>query len=278
MKQIQSTINFFDLDGVLWETNSKIWIIDKENPVKPIIRLDKSESTNILMGIYFKDDLKIEYNGEEYFISQDIMNKIQRKKKLSIERLGLSWIEFYDSKYINNTKIKYLLNNIKHLRNENNYICILTGRAYQDRHAKILNSLRLSLLDIGIDIYKIYFVSKRFHFKHTEEISLNKSHILLEHMIGLKIEDGKFVPKKQDWYSEVHFYDDNKMNIDYANDIQVLFDRIMKKTDDELFTTIIDRVENNPIKLVTHLVTGNSVNRFSSSELYLTEPVRFPIK
>ena len=278
MKPIQDKINFFDLDGVLWESKSKIWIVDKEDTSKPILRLDKQESANILSGLYFKENLKIEYNGEEFFISQKLFNKIERKKKVSIERLGFSWIEFTDSKYINNTKIKFLLKNITHLRDKNNLIRILTGRAYQDRHAKILNSLRKSLLDIGIEIYKIYFVSKKFFFKHSEEISLNKSHVLLEHMLGIKIEDGKFIPKKQDWYSEVHFYDDNKMNIDYANDIQVLFDRIMKNTDDELFLTIIERIKNNKIKLVNHLVTGNEANRFYSSEVTLTEPIRFPIK
>jgi len=278
MKPIERTINFFDLDGVLWETNSKVWVIDKENPANPIIRLDKSEINNILSGAYFKQNQKIEYNGDDFYISQDIFNKINRKKKISIERIGLSWIEFYDADYINNTKVKYLLKNILHLRNKNDVICILTGRAYQDRHAKILNNLRLSMLDINLSIYKIYFVSKKFYFKHNDEVSLNKAHILLEHMLGIKIEDGAFIPKKQDWYNEVHFYDDDKMNIDYANDIQVLFDRIMKKTDDELFLTIIDRVNNNNITLVTKLVTNNETNRFYTKKISLTEPVRYPLK
>jgi len=278
MKPIQNIINFFDLDGVLWNTKSKIWIVDKEDPSKPIIRLDKKESSNILLGLYFKENLKIEYNGEEYFISEKLLNKISKKKRIAIERLGLSWIEFYDKKYLDKTNVSFLIDNITHLRNENNIICVLTGRAYQNRHGNLLNKLRKTLLDIGIEIYKVYFVSKKFYFKHNEEISLNKSHVLLEHMLGIKIEDGKFIPQKQDWYSEVHFYDDNKMNIDYANDIQVLFERIMKKSDDELFLTKINRIKNNNIKLVTHLVTGNDTNKFVSREIILTEPIRFPIK
>ena len=278
MKPIQDEISFFDLDGVLWNIDSKVCIIDKENPSKPIIRLSELETSNILYGSFFKEKLKIEYNGEEYYISQTIFNKITKKKKLSIDRLGLSWIEYYDDKFINNSKVKFLLENVEHLRNENKTLSILTGRAYQDRHAKILNKLRLSLLDIGISIYKIYFVSKKFQFKHTEEISLNKSHILLEHLLGVKIEDDKFVTKKQDWYNEVHFYDDNKMNIDYANDIQVLFERIMKKTDDELFALIIQRVKNNNLSLINHLVVGNEINKFNTTKVVLTEPIRFPIK
>jgi len=278
MKPIQDKIIFFDLDGVLWDIDSKVWIIDKEEPSKPIIRLTKNEISQILFGSFFKQKLKIEYNGEEYFISEKIFNNVNKKKKLSIERLGLSWLEFYDDSNINNTKMKILLKNVEHLRNNNNVISILSGRAYQDRHGKILNKLRLSLLDIDISIYKIYFVSKKFYFKHNEEISLNKSHILLEHLLGVKIEDDKFITKKQDWYNEVHFYDDNKMNIDYANDIQVLFERIMKKTDDELFALIIDRVKNNKLTLVNHLVVNNDINKFQTSQVVLSEPIRFPIK
>ena len=138
MKPIQDKIIFFDLDGVLWDIDSKVWIIDKEEPSKPIIRLTKNEISQILFGSFFKQKLKIEYNGEEYFISEKIFNNVNKKKKLSIERLGLSWLEFYDDSNINNTKMKILLKNVEHLRNNNNVISILSGRAYQDRHGKIL--------------------------------------------------------------------------------------------------------------------------------------------
>jgi len=277
MKPINKQINFFDLDGVLWDIDSRVWVIDKESPSTPIIRLDDDETSKILNGVYLKQEHKIEYNGGEWYLSQELFNRINRKKKISIERLGLSWIEFYDKDKINNSKIKYTLNNIKNLRNDTNMICILTGRAYQNRHAELLNKLRLKLLDLNINIFKIYFVSEDIRTKK-QTISLNKAHILLEHMIGLKIEDNIFVPKKQDWYSEVVFYDDEKTNIDYANDIQVLFERVMKKTDDELYLTIMNRLKNNESTLITNLVTNNDINNYVTNIIKLREPIRFPIK
>lgn len=278
MIPINKKLHFFDLDGVLWSIDSKVWVIDKEEPSKPIMKLDNFEINKILSGLYIKEDLKIEYNNENFFISEHLFNKIKKKKNIDIERLGLSWIEFYDKKYINNAKTKFLLKNINHLKETEDIICILTGRAYRDRHADILNSLRIMLLDIGIDIYKIYFVSDYFNIKHTEEISLRKSHILLEHMVGIKIEENKFVSKKQDWYNEIYFYDDEKMNIDYANDIQILFDRIMKKTDDELFLNIVKRIKKYNLVLYTNLVTNNELNRFETIKIKLLEPVKYPIK
>jgi len=271
-------IHMFDLDGTLWDIDSRVWILDKEESHKPIIRLDSFELNKILNGLYKSDGLKVEYNGQEYFISKDIFNRVNKKKRLPIERLGLSWIEFYDDKYINNSKSTFLFNNIRHLRNKLDYICLLTGRSHRERHAKILNELRKKLMDIGIDIYKIYFVSDKFHYRQTEDISLNKVHVLLEHLVGIKIEDGKFVPFKQDWYNDVYFYDDEKMNIDYANDIQNIFDRLLKNTDDDLFKVIIDRMSKNEIVLNTNLVTNNEVNLFETTKIILKSPTKFPIK
>ena len=273
----KKTINFYDLDGVLWTSKNRVWVVDKEDTSKPIIRLTSMEMSEILLGIHFKDNLKIEYNEKTYYISNKLFNKITKKKNIAIERLGLSFIEYTNPNYINNTKIEINLDNIRHLKVENNIFCILTGRAYQNRHSKMLNFLRKKLLDINVNLFKIYFVGKRFNITHTEQISLDKVHILLEHMIGIKIENGKFVTKKQDWFSDVHFYDDNQMNIDYALDVQTIFERVMKKTDDELYLEIITRLKEYELSLTAHLITNNDVNRFKSKTVILTEPAKFPI-
>ena len=278
MKPNDKALSFYDLDGTLWNIDTKVWVIDKEEPHKPIMRLDKYEMNKIISGFYVKDNLKVSYNGEEYFISSELFNNINKKERISLERLGLSWIEFYDDKYINNTKSIFLFNNIRHLRNKNEKICILTGRALRDRHADILNQLRKKLLDIGIEIYKIYFVSDKFFNKHDESISLNKVHILLEHLVGLKIEDGAFKPFKQDWYNNVYFYDDEKMNFDYANDIQRILDRVLKNTDDELFKLVVERLNKYNIILHNNLITNNEINVFETKEVVLKSPSRYPIK
>ena len=59
-------LHFYDLDGTLWTLDNKVWILDKEEPHKPIIRLDNSEVSKIISGLYKRDKLKIEYNEEEY--------------------------------------------------------------------------------------------------------------------------------------------------------------------------------------------------------------------
>ena len=277
MKPNNRKLHMFDLDGTLWNIDAKVWIIDKEEPHKPIIRLDSYEVNRILSGLYMKDNMKILYNGEEYYISNVLFSNINKKRRIPIERLGLSWIEFNDEKYINNEKVEFLFDNIKHLRGTDDIVCLLSGRAHRERHADVLNTLRKGLMDLGVEIYKIYFVSDKFHYKHSDIISLNKVHILLEYMVGLKIENGNFVPFKQDWYNDIYFYDDEKMNIDYANDVQNILNRILKNTDDDLFKMVVERL-NTKISLTNNLVTNNKVNLFESTNVILKSPAKFPIK
>jgi len=273
------SIHFFDLDGTLWDIDSKVWIIDKEKPQIPLIKITPHELYLIQNGLYKKDNLLIDYNDQKYHISKDMLERINKKKRiLDLNRLGVSFIEFYSDDYINNNKVKFLLSNIKHLKDTNSLIGILTGRPNRDRHANLLNELRIQLKNFGLEIYKIYFVSDYLHMRHNDMISLQKVDILLEHMIGLKIENNKFVPLLQDKFDKVYFYDDEIRNIQYANDIQTFFERTIRNSDDETFKLALDRTKNNELKLINSLVTSNEINRFHTSEVILTEPKRYPIK
>ena len=60
----------FDLDNTLWYIKSDIWVIDKNNPSVPILKISPIEFALIRSGIYVKDDILIEYNGESFFISR----------------------------------------------------------------------------------------------------------------------------------------------------------------------------------------------------------------
>lgn len=271
-------VHVFDLDGCLWNVDGKVWIVDKESTHKPIIKISSQEVNKILNGLYRNDNLKIEYNEEEFYISKDILNRVQKKRKLDIDRLGLSWVEFYDKRYINNNYIELLFNNIRHLEGKDVRIVLLTGRANRDKHGDILNKLRIEMKKLGLEIWKIYFVGDRFYKKHDKDISLKKAYILLEHLVGIKIDDGKFIDIKQDWFSNVHFYDDELMNIDYANDIQRIFNNVSKQTPDETFKYVMERIKYFKPQLYTHLITNNSMNRFKTETIRLEEPVRYPIR
>lgn len=278
MKPNSKEIHFFDLDGTLWNTDAKVWVIDKEISHKPIIKLDILEINKIINGLYRNDNMKIEYNEEEYYISKDIFDRINKKKKIDITRLGLSWIEFYDKRYINNNHVELLFNNLRHLQGKDVNIVLLSGRSHRERNGDILNNLRVKMKELGLEIWKIYYIGDKYYNKPNKIISLNKTYILLEHLVGIKINDGKFVNIKQDWFSTVHFYDDEFMNIDYANDIQSIFNRVSKLTSDETYKYVMERLKYFKPQLYTHLISNNSMNRFKTKVIQLEEPIRYPVR
>ena len=271
-------IAFFDLDGTLWNIkNNDTWIIDKDKPFKPVLILDPLEFSLIQNGKFIKEDLKLDYNGSVYYISKDLFERIKKKSgSENLERFGISFIPLVRKEILDKREVDIFTKNIEHLRyNRFVDIGLLTARSNQKNHVELLNGLRIELKKIGIEISKIFFVGEGTRMGQDYK---KKVFVLLEHMVGLKIKDGKFISVKQDWYKKVSFYDDNAQNIDYANDAQMFFEELLRKTDNELFKIIIDRVASYELTLDTYLVTDNELNRFKKSSLKLIEPLRFPIK
>jgi len=273
-------ILFFDLDNTLWYIKSDIWVIDKNEPSKPIIKISPIEFVLIKSGIYNKDGTLVEYNGERFYISNDMVERIQRKiKKIRVSNLGISYSEYFDNDIWDKKDVQLLLNNIKHLIGKNVEIGILTARSDRKKHANLLNKLRLKLKEYGLEVDKIYFVSETIKSGgYLDKVLYNKNKVLLEHLIGLTIEDKKFVPIKKDAYNKVYFYDDIKSNIISANKLQEYFDSLIRYSDDECVEYINNRLDNNKLELVNNLVTNNELNPFETTIIELNSPIKFPIK
>jgi len=270
-------VAFFDLDDTLIENDYEVWVIDKDHPSKPLHVLNSIEFALIKKGHYVKDDVCLDYNGQKFYISEELSKRLQKKAKTeNIERFGISLMPMVSKELLNKSKLEILLKNIEHLRFKNNIdIGILTARSNQRNNSDILNKLRLELENIGLNIHKIFFVGESVN---RGQNYMNKINVLLEHMVGFKIKGGKFVSLKQDWYTNVSFYDDDTQNIHYANDIQRFFEEILRKTNDEVYHLILERIKTVKLRLDNYLVTTNDLNRFVKSSVELKEPVRFPIR
>ena len=269
----------FDLDNTLWYIKSDVWVIDKNKPNIPILKISPIEFALIKNGIYVKDDILIEYNNDRFYISRDMMERIQRKNKnIRFGNIGISYSEFFDDDILNKKDVQVLLNNIKHLIGKNIEIGVLTARSDRKKHTTLLNKLRLKLKEYGLEIDKIYFVSESIRFGYQDKIIYDKNKILLSHLIGLTIEDNRFEPIKKESYDTVYFYDDVKSNILNANNLQDYFDVLVRNSDTECVEFINNRFENHTLTLVNNLVTNNELNPFETKTIKLIPPIKFPIK
>jgi hypothetical protein len=273
-------IAFFDLDNTLWYIKSDIWIIDKNKPSVPILKISPIEFALIRSGIYVDDDILIEYNNEKFYISKDMMERILRKSKnVRLVNLGISYSEFFDDDILNKKDVQLLLNNIKHLIGKNIEIGLLTARSDRKKHGTLLNKLRLKLKEYGLEIDKIYFVSESIRITgHQDRVFYDKNKVLLSHLIGLTIDNDRFIPVKKDAYNKVYFYDDVKSNTANLNNLQDYFDFLVRNSDPECIEFINNRLENNELILVNNLITNNEVNPFETNVIKLKSPVKYPIR
>lgn len=269
------TIHFFDLDNTLWNIDCKAWIILKSNPKSPIIKLTYFELSDIMNGVYKKEDNAIMYNGKQYWISDNMLKIITKNRNIKIEDLGLSLIEFTNPSYFD--KLKIFIDNIRHIFGVECEFGIISARYSVDNDKFLLVALRKELEKYNIEINKFYYLSDKFR-NITDKVSYDKMKVLLENLVGFHISNDHFVPIKQDNYDAIYFYDDENQNIDVANDIQEQLDMYLSNTDDDVYNIIVNRIKTNKPILYTNLITNNSLNRFKTNKIELKEPLRYSIK
>ena len=88
--------HFIDLDIIL-KTESKPWIVSKENPNIPILKMEPSDFKLFQSGIYRNQNNKIEFNGKTFWLSNEFMNKVKlsaKKYRADISNLAISLQEY----------------------------------------------------------------------------------------------------------------------------------------------------------------------------------------
>ena len=99
---MNKNIHFFDLDNTLWKLDVKAWLILKNKPNVPLIKLNKYELVDIMNGTYKHQENLVEYNGEQYWISDNMFTFVKKKSKsIELNDIGISFIEFTNPMYYN---------------------------------------------------------------------------------------------------------------------------------------------------------------------------------
>lgn len=260
---------FIDLDDTLISNPAKWWIVDKKNPANYILRINKLEAQLILQGFYKSNGYEINYNGLNGWISQDLYNKILKKKNIKPEDIGISFREYLDVNLIESQIATLIIHidNIKHLKGKT--INLLTARSNKKAHQKLIDNLntRLSNLDINID--KEYFISDPTIVNSHGSIGEKKVYVLLEHLLGYKIDNNQFKPILVEQYNEIDFYDDEETNLEACNNIHKIINNLLKKSEPFMTDKIRNKISLNDIVLNFYLIGSNEVNMFNKFTIKL---------
>ena len=271
MEQISNKAFFFDLNSLI-TTNSKVWIVDRDKPNKPILRIPKSDFNLIKKGVYKKDNIKFEMQDESYWISKDLFDQIKIKSKnknLNISRLAFSMQEFMNKDIIENNDFTIHLENIRHLKNTSGDIYIICSKNTKNNYELIISKLEDKLKEIGLVVKSYYYISETFYNRDEDDINNKKVRLLLQHLIGMKTEVDKFSHTEITKYDVISFYDDEARVIELAKNANNVLQFLIENSEDLVKDRVKEVLKQYVCELVINQVTFNKVNLFVTSKVEL---------
>ena len=261
--------HFFDID-VLVEVNSKVWVISKTNPSIPIIKISKHEFNLIKRGIYKKYKQNLSIGSESYWLSEDLMNSLKvrcKNLRCDITDLSFSMQEFMNPEVIDNLDFKVMVDHFQQLKNTKDAIYVICSKNTEKNYKKVVDKLIEKMADFGLVIKDFYYLSETFYNRDKDNISHTKVKLLLQHLVGYKSDNDKFIDEEITQYDRIYFYDDESSVISLANDCNKLFDFLVSNTEDIIKSNIKDIVREDDKIIIVNKVTNNKVNPFITKEV-----------
>jgi hypothetical protein len=263
--------HFIDIDIIL-NTDSKPWIIDKSNPNIPLMKMETSDFDLFKSGILRSQNNKISFNGKDFWLSNDFMNKLKiksKKNKFDISNLGISMQEFLNPDVIDNIDFKLDLSLFNPIINTNDDIYIICSKNTKSNFEKQISKLEEKLEEIGLKIKKYYYISETFYNKDQDRIAYLKSKVIIQHLLGLKTDGDIFTNEQIDNYNQITFYDDDLKSIQMCRDINSVLGKLLIKTDSDIKIIVKDKIKNDDNFLLVKEYTHNKSFKFKEYNVQL---------
>lgn len=262
---------FFDID-VLIKIDNKVWIVDKNEPNIPIMKISRSDFNLLKNGVYKSQGNKIEYNGTTYWLPDYLSNKLKVKLKInhgSLSNIGISMQEFLNKDIIDNIEFKILVENIIHLKNVNGDIYVICSKQTISNYETIISKLEEKLKEEGITIKKFYFIAETFYNQNEDDIRFKKIRLLIQHLVGYRTNGNKFSDEEITRYNQIDYYDNQYDTIKIIDDVNTILKSLLNKSDEGIKSIIKEDIsEYRPI-LIVNQVTDNELNKKITKKINL---------
>lgn len=261
--------HFFDIDTLITIDNQP-WIVSKDNPNVPIMKISQSDFNLSKNGIYKSHGNKIELNGKIFWLSNDLMNKLKIKaknSKVDLSRLAISMQEFLNKELITNLDFKLNMDVILPIKNTDDDIYIICSRNSKRNYEGIIEKLEEKLRENGLVVKNYYFISETFYNRNSDETSYKKIRLLLQHLVGYKTDGNKFIDEELERYNEIQYYDDDIESMSLIGQSNKIFQMFLSKTDSVVKSKIKDSIKSGENIIVTNQLTSNTRNKFITNKV-----------
>jgi len=264
--------HFFDIDTIL-DMNSKAWVVDKNKPNVPIMKISKSDFNLYQNGIFRKQGNRIDFNGKTFWLPNDFVNKLKVKTKnykSNFSDLAISLQEFMNKGVIENLEFDLNLDLIDKLKNTTDDIYIICSKQTKLSHESIIEKIKEEMKKEGLKIKNFYFISETFYNQKQDEIEHKKLRLLIQHLVGYRTDGDKFTDEEITRYDLIEYYDNNLDTLSLAKEVNKFLDLIWRKTEDGLKSVVKEDVSEFKPQLIVNKVNDNKVNDIQSEKVNLT--------
>lgn len=262
--------HFFDFD-VIVDINSSCWIIDKNNPNAPIMKIPKSDFNLIKSGIYRSQNNKVEFNGKTFWLPTNLVNELKVKVKVSeidFSNLAISLQEFINKDIINNLNFDLNINLLKKAKkNEDTYI--ICSKQTKNTHEVVINKIKEKMKLEDLELKNFYFINETFYNQKDDEINHKKLRLFLQHLVGYKTDNDRFIDKEITRYDIIEYYDNNYDTIKITSEINLFLDLIYKNTEDGIKSVIKEDIMHYKPQFIVNQITENQLNKIITKKIDL---------
>lgn len=260
----RKSAHIFNIDNLLIKIDQKVWIIDKSDPNKCLMKISKEDFDLMRSGAFKEQDLSLKFNGKTYWLSQDIFDRLKKsvKKLANSENLSFSFREFTDKDTLSDLDISYDLSPIEHLKNTNDEIYFLSTKGTEERYGHVHTKLIDKLNEEGIIVKQSYHLNQSY-FAQNKDINIKKiCYVILSNVLGRDIKNNELGDNLNRDYESVNYYDTNYVTI---NKIKYQINSFLRR---------FDLYNEDNTKLYVHLVGSNKLKPFSTEEVKLDRYVK----
>lgn len=255
--------HFFDLDTLI-NIDSKPWIITKNDPSKPIMKISRSDFNIIKSGLYRSHNNKIDFNGNIFWLPNDLMGKLMvkiKKENLNLSELAISLREFIDEDFINQANVEYDLRVVSNLKNSLDDVYIICPKETKKTHQVIIDTLESKLAEFGVNVKSFYHISETFFDQTSDGIEYKKMRLFVQHLLGYKTENDVIIDKEITRYDTLTYYGNDKTTLSYADKINQVTRTCFNKSEEVMKSVVKeDLIDYKPIFNV-NFITDNQFNK-----------------
>ena len=73
--------HIFNIDNMLINIGQKVWIVEKNNPNKCLMRISKEDFDLIKSGVFKHHELSMIFNGRKYWLSEKVFDRLKKAVK-----------------------------------------------------------------------------------------------------------------------------------------------------------------------------------------------------